>query len=213
MPGGVPGLSSARGRRRRAAGRPSAVQTAGGTPRQLTCLRLPTANLWQRMMSGAWAGTPIWDASCCCPPLTAVPCLRPGPRRAVRPGFEYGVWVDGRCVGAYSPDPSAVVLSFPSQLASPAGAAGQLRPPPPPDSTATAAQPAVVEEEDESARGEAPAMEAALRAELSGLRLSALQRRARAVGVGEAALEDALDSEAPSTTMVELAVGETVSIC
>ena len=31
---------------------------------------------------GAWSGNPISDISCCCHPLTAVPSLRPGPRRA-----------------------------------------------------------------------------------------------------------------------------------
>ena len=38
---------------------------------------------------GVWSGTPIRDASCCCHPLSGVPCLRFGPRRcAGRRGLE-----------------------------------------------------------------------------------------------------------------------------
>ena len=45
-----------------------------------------------------------------------------------------------------------------------------------------------------------------LRAELGALKLSALVRRARGVGVDEAGLEDALDGDAPTLSIVELII-------
>ena len=45
-----------------------------------------------------------------------------------------------------------------------------------------------------------------LRAELGALKLSALVRRARGVGVDEAGLEDALDGDAPAPSIVELII-------
>ena len=51
---------------------------------------------------------------------------------------------------------------------------------------------------------EATGTEEALRAELGGMKLDALLRRARAAGVGEAALEAALDHDAPKRAVAEL---------
>ena len=44
----------------------------------------------------------------------------------------------------------------------------------------------------------------ALRAELSGLRVMALHKRAEAAGVGSALIEDAMDGEAPKADLVAL---------
>ena len=46
----------------------------------------------------------------------------------------------------------------------------------------------------------------AMRAELQELKLSALEKRAREAGAGEAVVEEAKDSEDPKSHMIELAL-------
>ena len=50
-------------------------------------------------------------------------------------------------------------------------------------------------------------METLLRAELAELKASALQRRAKSLGVGDQELDDAVDSDDPKSTLIDLIVG------